>query len=179
MALLGFGLSLEPGHAEGLVVRPVIAGTSMSCSDFRGTAVRTLRMTELGDVAGARIMGRIPVILIDPNRLAKLPGELQLFFYGHECAHHVLGHSYAATTSSENEADCWSIKYGRDRGLFTRDDVVSWAPHFSHSRGSRVGHLPGPERAKRLVACYDDPTDELIEPKARQEPPVVSASTGG
>ena len=179
LALIGFGIPVESGYAEGLIARPVIAGTPMSCSDFRGATVRTLRTTELGDVASARVMGRIPVILIDTNRLGRLPGKLQLFFYGHECAHHVLGHSYAATTSSENEADCWSIKSGRDKGLFTRGDVESWAPYFSHSRGSRVGHLPGPQRAKRLVTCFDDRTDELIEPQASQEPPVFSTSAGG
>lgn len=155
----------------------------MQCEDFRGLTVRTLRLTELGDVGSARVIGRVPVILLDPDRLAKLPAKMQQFFFGHECAHHVLGHSFSATASSEKEADCWSVKNGRDKGLFTRADVEGWAPHFAHSRGSPAGHLPGPERAKRLIACFDDPSDELVEPRpadqARNAPPALSASTGG
>lgn len=169
----------NPVSAGGLEEQPVIAGRTMSCEDFRGLTVRTLKMTELGDVGGARIMGRMPVILLDPERLLKLPVTLQQFFYSHECAHHVLGHSFAQTVWSEREADCWAIKDGRDRGHFTRDDVVAWAPFFAHSRGSAAGHLPGPERANRLLACYDDPSEELVEPRALPPPPILSASTGG
>jgi hypothetical protein len=172
-------LCAGPGQAEGLEAEPVIGGLPMRCEDFRGLTVRTMRLEQLGDVGSARIMGRIPVILLDSDRLAKLPPKLQLFFFSHECAHHALGHSFAATTSSEKEADCWSIKNGRERGLFTRDDVSDWAPFFAHSKGSAAGHLPGPERAQRLLVCYDDLTDELIEPQITERPPLLSASTGG
>lgn len=165
--------------ADGLVDVAMIAGHQMSCSDFRGLTVRTLKMTDLGDVGSARIMGRMPVILLDTDRLAKLPEALQRFFYSHECAHHTLGHSFAQTVWSEREADCWAIKHGRDKGWLSREEVVAWAPHFAHSRGSPIGHLPGPERANRLVACYDDPTDELVEPRLIAPPPMISASTGG
>jgi hypothetical protein len=168
-----------PGHGEGLEIEPVIGGMPMSCTDFRGIVVRTTLITQLGDVGSARIIGRMPVILLDAERLEKLPPKLQLFFFAHECAHHVLGHSFAQTTSSENEADCWSVKYGRDKNLFTREDVSGFEPYFAHSKGSAIGHLPGPERAQRLLTCFDDTSDELVEPRATQKYAPLSASTGG
>jgi len=57
----------------------------------------------------------------------------------------------------ESDADCWSIKNGRDRGLFTRSDVVNFAPWLMKSAGSPWGHLPGPERSRHLIACFDEP----------------------
>lgn len=176
-ALAGLALT-TPAHPEGLEAQPVVAGMTMTCQDFRGIAVGTMDVSDLGDVGGARIIGRMPVIVLDRSRLAQLPDKLQLFFYGHECAHHVLGHAFAQTVWSEREADCWAVKHGRERGWFTREEVAAWSPQFAHSKGSPIGHLPGPERAERLVACYDDPSDELVDPRATS-PIIRSASTGG
>jgi hypothetical protein len=147
----------SPVVAESLVTEPVIGGSQMRCWDFRGVIVRTLRVTELGDVGYAKIISRMPVILLDKDRLAKLPPKLRIFFYIHECAHHVLGHHYNITTSSESEADCWSVKYGREHGLFSRADVEGFEPYLAPSKGSRYGHLPGLERAAQLLTCFDDP----------------------
>ena len=86
-----------------------------------------------------------------------LPPKLQMFFYGHECAHHALGHNFYPSPNVEIDADCWSIKIGRTKGLYSRDDIAAFAPYFANSKGSNVGHLPGPERVAKLLACYDDP----------------------
>lgn len=136
---------------------PIIGGAKMKCQDFRGVVVRTTRMTQLGDVGRAWYIQRMPVIALDPDRLATLPPKMQIFFYGHECAHHVLGHYFNQTTASEREADCWSINHGREQGFFTRTDVEGFAPFLAHSKGSPFGHLPGPQRAAFLVSCFDDP----------------------
>ena len=133
-----------------------VAGTAVECTDFQGRTVHLMRVTDLGDVARAWVVNRVPFIVMDRARLSKLPPKLQLFFYGHECAHHKMGHWMNTTKDSEREADCWSIKTGRDNGLFARDEVVAFAPWFARSRGSRYGHLPGPLRAKFLLRCYDD-----------------------
>lgn len=133
----------------------LIAGRLVSCKDIRGVAVHTIQIANLGDVGRAGIINRVPVIAIDPDIIDKLPDKLQLFFYQHECAHHVLGHWFQMKTSMEMEADCWAIRYGRDRGIFSRDDVMSFAPFLAKSGGSVFGHLPGPERAKYLLKCFD------------------------
>ncbi len=99
-------------------MQPVIGGNPMRCHDFRGVVVRTLQTTDLGDVGRASIVARVPVIQLDTERLAKLPPKLQMFFFMHECAHHVLGHIIQPTLQSERDADCWSVNYGRWAGLF-------------------------------------------------------------
>jgi len=147
-----------PSFADGLEAEPIIGGFPMRCRDFRGVVVRTTRMTELGDVGRAWIITRMPIIALDPNRLATLPPRLQIFFYGHECAHHVLGHNFYPTPASENQADCWSVKHGRDTGLLTRQDVEGFGPYLANSKGSPFGHLPGPAREAHLLQCFDDPT---------------------
>jgi hypothetical protein len=136
----------------------VVAGVSVACRDFRGIAVHTVRVADLGDVGRAWLVNRIPMIVLDEKVLDRLPDKLQLFFYGHECAHHVLGHTVLYRPDRESEADCWAIKDGRDRGIFSRSEVESFAPFLAASRGSTItGHLPGPARAKHLLKCFDEP----------------------
>ena len=166
-----------PARAEGLEDSPIIAGAPQSCKDFRGFIVRTTHMPDLGDVARAMIISRMPIIAIDQNRMVELPDKFQLFFYLHECGHHRLGHTVAPTMGSENEADCWAIKQARERKLFSRDDVAAFAPLFAKSRGSRAGHLPGPQRAARLLTCFDDPGDSIEDLDPAAGTTMQSAST--
>lgn len=157
--------------AEGLQLKVTIDGTELACRDFRGQVVRTIRMDDIGDVAQARIINRMPIITLNRNRMHTLPGRMQIFFFNHECAHHAMAHIFSPSSTSENEADCWSIKMGRDGGLFTRHDIESFAPYLAHSRGSPFGHLPGPERARRLLACFDDPGEDLVSPRGYEPEP--------
>lgn len=133
----------------------VIAGRPVSCKDIRGVAVHTMQVANLGDVGRAGVINKVPVIAIDPEIIGRLPDKLQLFFYQHECAHHVLGHWFQMSLSMETDADCWAIRHGRDNGIFSREDVMSFAPFLARSGGSPFGHLPGPDRAKQLVSCFD------------------------
>lgn len=135
----------------------MIAGKPMSCQDIRGIAVHTLQVANLGDVGRAGVVNRVPIIAIDPIVIDRLPDKLQIFFYQHECAHHVLGHWFQMSLGMESDADCWAIRHGRDTGIFSRDDVRSFAPFLAKSGGSPFGHLPGPERARHLVQCFDQP----------------------
>jgi hypothetical protein len=156
LSALAAVLTVEQTQAEGLETTPVIGGQPMRCRDFRGAVVRTTRSTELGDVGRAQIITRMPIIALDPDRLRTLPSKMQIFFYMHECAHHVLGHTIHPTLESEKEADCWAIRYGREAQLFSRLDVDGFGPYFASSKGSRFGHLPGPERQAYLLHCFDD-----------------------
>lgn len=136
------------------------------CHDSRGQKVSVLRFDEMGDVGRAVIMNRVPFIVLNPLRLATLPPKLQAFFFEHECAHHVLGHNYNPTVTSEREADCFAIKSGRDKTLFNRSDIVAFAPWIAPLRGTSRGHLPGPDRLRFLLTCFDD-RDEGGEELAR------------
>lgn len=139
----------QPGSAT------EIGGIPMRCQDFRGKEVTTIKIDELGDVGRAWVINTVPYIMLDPQLLQPLPYKLQNFFYAHECAHHVLGHWYNPSSESEKEADCWAIRYGRDTGLFRRQEIADFAPWLARSAGSRFGHLPGPLRAQYLLDCFD------------------------
>lgn len=164
-AMLVFWTSGSRSHAVELAQQDApaapgqttIAGWLVSCKDIRGVAVTTMRMANLGDVGRAGVLNRVPVIVIDPDIIRRLPDKLQLFFYQHECAHHVLGHWFQMSSTMESDADCWAIRHGRDDGIFSRDDVMSFAPFLAQSGGSPFGHLPGPQRAKQLLSCFDAP----------------------
>ncbi|MFM7084522.1 MAG: hypothetical protein ACKOW3_05910 [Hyphomicrobium sp.] len=170
LLLLLMGVVITPAisladDTEGLRTTIKIGEVTFTCRDFRGQMVHSINMNDLGDVAHARIVNRMQIITLNHERLAALPEKLQIFFFNHECAHHVMGHIFFPSPTSENEADCWSIKFGRREGLFSRDDIVAFAPYLATSRGSAYGHLPGPVRSARLVACFDDPSeDNLTDP---------------
>ena len=159
IAALAIGLALAPPSVRGRDAEPaatMIAGQSVSCRDVRGMAVYTMQVANLGDVGRAGVVNRVPIIVIDPHLIERLPNKLQVFFYQHECAHHVLGHWYAGGPEQEKEADCWAIRHGRDSGELSRDDVMSFAPFLAKSGGSPFGHLPGPVRARYLLQCFDE-----------------------
>ncbi len=176
-ALFAMVFAANGVRAAGPEPVPVIAGAEQTCKDFRGSTVRANYMQDLGDVARAMIISRMPVIAIDRARMAELPDKFQLFFYLHECGHHTLGHVVAPTTGSENEADCWAIKQARGRALFTRNEVLAFAPLFGNSRGTRAGHLPGPQRAAHLLACFDDPSDVIEDTDPAAGTSMQSAET--
>lgn len=160
VALAATSVRADAGNS--LQTSVTLGGANLECRDFRGQVVRSIQLDDLGDVAHARVINRMPIITLNRARLDTLPGKMQIFFFNHECAHHVMGHVFYPTATSENEADCWSIKAGRREGLLAREDVVSFGPYLAQSRGSAFGHLPGPQRAARLVACFDDPAEENL-----------------
>ena len=170
-------VTLTADHAaadasKGLQARVKLGGLELACRDFRGQTVRSIHMDDLGDVAHARVVNRMPIITLNKRRLDTLPDKLQVFFFHHECAHHVLGHVFYPTQTSENEADCYAIKLGRREGVLTRSDIEAFEPYIAVSRGSAFGHLPGPARSKRLLACFDDPSeDKIVEPAGFTPPP--------
>ncbi len=138
-------------------VAPTPDPINVGCRDFRNRPVRTMDVPTLGDVGRAEFVEGFPVIMLDPGLLTTLPVNLQTFFKLHECAHHVLGHLFAPTVDSEKQADCWAIKEGRKHKIFGHDEIVAWKPYFAASLGSKMGHLPGPERVTFLVGCFDEP----------------------
>ncbi|MDX2257730.1 MAG: hypothetical protein NW205_02330 [Hyphomicrobiaceae bacterium] len=154
-----FGCLLLLGARPVQAAPVAIGGQQFTCTDFRGRSVQTMQVTELGDVGRAWVVNTVPYIILDPDMMHRLPPKLQMFFFAHECAHHVLAHWFNPSHNAEKEADCWAIRHGRDKGHFTRQDVANFAPWFSQSKGSRVGHLPGPERAQFLLMCFDTPIE--------------------
>lgn len=137
----------------GAMLPPAADARAVACRDFRNRPVRTIEAPALGDVGRAEFVEGFPVIMLDPGLMSALPANLQTFFKLHECGHHMMGHLFAPTTDSEKEADCWAVKEARKQGLLEAD-IEAWKPYFAQSRGSKIGHLPGPERVEFLLACW-------------------------
>lgn len=153
MAFMPWSVPAAAGGDDGAPTR--LGGQDLTCTDFRGRAVRTYQVAGLGDAGRSEIFYRVPVIKLDPDVLATLSDRLQIFFFLHECGHHKLGHLVNGAEEAETEADCWAIKTGRDGNYFNRADVADFRDRLSQSRGSRAGHLPGLERHAQLLSCFD------------------------
>jgi hypothetical protein len=86
----------------------------------------------------------------NPGMLARLPPPVQLFWFGHTCAHEVL-----KAPSREQDADCWALEFLKRQGLVSRPQVVEIQAYLEGKPVVRWGHQPGPERARSLLGCYD------------------------
>ena len=80
---------------------------------------------------------------------------VQQFFYYHECAHHVLGHTIGAGHPMTNEqaADCWAVRELVGRGIFGPGEVQRTQAWIHTASPGDWTHLPGPHRAINLNLC--------------------------
>jgi hypothetical protein len=96
----------------------------------------------LNDVAAAHA----GFVILNPERIAKLPKVVQLYAFGHECGHQMHG-------LSEEKADCQAIVDGKAAGWLDAAGVVAicdfWKPYQGDS-----AHLPGPARCELMQRCF-------------------------
>lgn len=134
---------------------PVIAGRAVQCMSAIGQPVAFIPNPMLNDIGRSR-PGMPPTIELNPVILSRLPPPQQLFWWGHECAHHALGHTIGLLDiTSESQADCWAIQKGKEAGILSRRDVEAFMPYFLGNPGTMWGHLPGPVRVNAFLACFD------------------------
>ena len=114
-----------------------IDGIPLSCGNV--TTVVDLELSDVG-MSGAGL------ILINPSYLEGLPTSLRLWWFAHECAHHVVG-------PNELAADCWSVRKGRDEGWFSPAMFRPMTEMFAENGGDSE-HASGPERVRNMIACY-------------------------
>ena len=124
------------------------------CFDIRGAPVASIA-SPVNDVAKAGLgpTGN-PVIYYNPNVLRWMAPETRLFWYGHECAHHALGHLFGSAhpLHAEQQADCWGINTLVEEGYLRESDLPVIQKDLSPSPGDWT-HLPGPQRAINLARC--------------------------
>lgn len=129
-----------------------------------GTVVTVLD-PRLNDVGMNDMRGHI---YINPNVFNSQPTVLKLFWYAHECGHSVVG-------VSENEADCWAIKTGKQQGWFSPQDFGSLTAVFKHNPDDWI-HLPGQARVAHIKLCYGLKPDDSDEPDSEEGDDAKGAS---
>jgi hypothetical protein len=150
--LIGCGTAHGQWGAPGYdPYRPVIANVPVWCTAYTGQAVAFVPNWNLPDV-GRAVPGLPPRIELNPQVLMQMSSTMQLFWYAHECAHHVLG-----PANSEVNADCWAIKALRNQGYLAPQQVGELQYMILNTPGSMWGHLPGPHRAQLFAQCYQTP----------------------
>lgn len=127
-----------------------VAGAPLSCRDYYGTPVRIYVTSGLNNVGIAtRTLNGQPIIVLNPNVMARFSPTVQVWWFAHECGHHALG-----PNNSETNADCWGIKIMRQQGfLYSYAQLGEFAVQLANLPGSRMGHLPGPQRAQAIAYC--------------------------
>ena len=144
-----------PGLARAQAVTPYnpqIAGVAMTCMTAQGVPVAFVPNTSLADV-GLWFSGwpGVPAhVEYNPGLLARLPPAVQLFWFGHVCAHEVLG-----AGSNEESADCWSLHFLEQQGLVSRAQAAELQSYLMTAPAVPWSERPGPSRVQQLLACYD------------------------
>lgn len=85
-------------------------------------------------------------LILNPDLMKRVPTVVQLWIYGHECAHQFIGRS-------EEAADCWAVQRGRRQGWLNESGIEQICAFLAPSRGSSV-HAPGPERCAAMRICF-------------------------
>lgn len=137
------GAMSVPISAQAQVYPPgqfALDGIPVSCGSYP-----TVVTTQFGDSA----MFNGQAIFLNPVVVSKLPTVLKLYTYGHECGHAVEG-------PSEFDADCWSVKTGRDQGWFPPQAFQGLVQLFANNPGD-ISHPPGHARVAHMLQCYQDP----------------------
>jgi hypothetical protein len=145
------------GLAAALWVHPVTSGAQVTydgCVDARGIPVASVRNDGLGDVAMATLVNGQPVIVYNAIVLSWQQPQTRLFWYGHECGHHALGHGLGGyVIGREQQADCFGITSLVRLGLLSDSDVSVVQQDLSRTGRGDWEHLPGPVRAINLRRC--------------------------
>lgn len=143
-----------------LLWTPFIANAQMitfdGCRDIRGVPVASVLDVTVQDVAVAGLaLNGAPIIRYNPNVLSWFDPKTRLWWYGHECGHHALGHNFGTThpLRVEQDADCFGIRSLVDAGLADNDDIAVIQQDLSRLGSGDWTHLPGPVRAVNLRRC--------------------------
>lgn len=135
----------------GQYLAPYMGGIQLSCQTYSGMPVVTVSDHFLRDVGFASPPN---LIRMNPHALESMAPAAQVFWYGHECAHHYL----PLGMNGETAADCWAVKKARDQGLIQASDIPALASTVWHTQGSPYGHPPGHLRVQLMNSCFADPT---------------------
>ena len=118
-----------------------IDGTRMSCGKRP-----TVMDTTLDDYGGAFDT----FIILNPRLLKRLPRQVKLWVYSHECAHQFRG-------GDEIVADCFGIKRGVRYGWLNKKGMDQICKFIWTAPASTM-HPPGPKRCALMRSCFKKAT---------------------
>src|SRR5262249_50525219 len=141
----------------------------LGCVDARGVEV-TAVLTDINDLAQARIERDGRPLIEYTKRLLKLPEKSKLFFYAHECGHHVLAHLFSPIDfNKEQQADCWAVQTLHQHGLIDQSDLPGIQQDLGHIGRADDTHIPGMQRAQNLKWCLTELGGNVVAPRASME----------
>ncbi|MEL6288045.1 MAG: hypothetical protein AAFQ42_07010 [Pseudomonadota bacterium] len=114
----------------------VLGGRRVSCR--YGKVIFNDKLPDLG-------MATRGTIWLNRKLLRKYSGSFQQFVFLHECAHQY--------TFDEAEADCWAIKRGVYRGLFSSASINNICKVMKNWKGG-LWHNTGPNRCAAIKQCF-------------------------
>jgi hypothetical protein len=85
-------------------------------------------------------------IILNADRIAKLPKVVQLYAFAHECGHQIHG-------ASEDKADCQAIVDGKAAGWLDAAGIGAICDFWRPYRGDSA-HAPGADRCRLMTRCY-------------------------
>lgn len=87
-------------------------------------------------------------IILNPRLLKRLPRQVKIWIYSHECAHQFRG-------PDEARADCFAIKRGVRRGWLKASGMKQICKFIWSAPASNM-HPPGPERCEMMKRCFKE-----------------------
>lgn len=141
--------SIAPWGAKAYAGSAVLGGRRVSCR--HGKVVFNDKLPDLG-------MASRGTIWLNRKLLSKHSASFQQFVFLHECAHQY--------TFDEAEADCWAIKRGVYRGLFTGSSINNICRIMKGWKGG-LWHNAGPSRCAGIKQCYASASKKRKKSKRR------------
>lgn len=161
--IVGLGLlavHLQPGSAHAQQLLQQLAGVPLYCVAPDGVSVQAFLDPTLQDIGQATYWGQQPVIRMNPAILSQMPPIVQLFFYAHECGHHVSGDILngilhgSMDKDVELRADMIGIRFVRDQLNPPSAQIQLLLAIIQANPYHDPIHLPGPMRASWIQSCY-------------------------
>lgn len=87
-------------------------------------------------------------IILNPRLIKRLPKQVKLWVYSHECAHQFRG-------PDEATADCFAIKRGVRRSWLKKSGMDQICKFIWSAPASNM-HPSGPDRCKRMRKCFKE-----------------------
>ena len=87
-------------------------------------------------------------LILNPRLLKRLPKQVKLWIYAHECAHQFRG-------GDEAVADCFAIKRGVRRGWLNATGMQQICKFIWSAPASQM-HQAGPERCNLMRRCFKE-----------------------